>query len=238
MSVKRISIDALRLITFRITEGEMLAFDRGHLIFGLVATWLVGMGRYWDDPGANILQHLGIGSLIYIFVLAFILWIVVLPLKPKNWSYFHILTFISLVSPPAILYAVPVEQFMSIGNASQLNALFLLIVATWRVILLLFFLTRFARISPVGVLTAALLPITAIVITLTALNLERAVYDVMGGFRDPTPADRAYNMLMLISLLSILLFPITLISYIILIYLAGVREEREMITIAPDREEK
>lgn len=105
------------------------------------------MGRYWDDPGAGILQHLGAGSVVYVFCLSFVLWVVVYPLRPKNWSYFHILTFISLVSPPAMLYAIPVEQFMSLAKASELNMWFLLMVATWRVALLLFFLARFAAMS-------------------------------------------------------------------------------------------
>lgn len=237
MSIRNIITDAFRLLTFRITREEMLYFTRGHLIFGLICTWLVGMGRYWDDPGANILQHLGTGSVVYVFCLSFILWVVVYPLRPKSWSYFHILTFISLVSPPAMLYAIPVEQFMSLAKASELNMWFLLIVATWRVALLLFFLARFAAMSAAAVLTATLLPITAIVVTLASLNLERAVYDIMGGFRAPTRGDDAYGLLMFILLLSILLFPVTIISYIILAYRAYARQKTIMVSITAGEKE-
>ena len=44
---------ALRFLTFRASRDELLAPDRRHLAFGLACTWVVGMGRYWDDPGAH-----------------------------------------------------------------------------------------------------------------------------------------------------------------------------------------
>jgi len=44
-----------------------------HLMFGLLCAWLAGMGRYWDDPGAHLLQRLGVGSVIYVFALSFLL---------------------------------------------------------------------------------------------------------------------------------------------------------------------
>jgi hypothetical protein len=231
MSLKQTIQDTFRLLTFRITQDEMLSFTRGHLIFGLVCTWLVGMGRYWDDPLAGILQHLGVGSVIYVFILSFILLVVVSPLRPTNWSYFHVLTFVSLVSPPAMLYAIPVERFSSIDTASGLNVCFLFIVAAWRVALLLFFLSRFAALSGFAVLVSALLPVTAIVCVLVMLNLERAAFDVMGGFRETTPGDAAYGVLIAISTLSILLFPATVISYIGLIYLGYVRHKHDILSI-------
>lgn len=231
MSLTKIITDTFRLLTFKITQGEVLSFTKGHLIFGLVCTWLVGIGRYWDDPGANLLQHLGVGSVIYVFILSLLLCLVVFPLRPKNWSYFHVLTFVSLVAPPAILYAIPVERFSSIETASGLNAWFLFIVATWRVALLLFFLRRFAALSGIAVITAALLPVTAIVCGLVMLNLERAVFDVMGGLRESTAGDSAYGVLIMISTLSVLLFPFTVISYLILIYLARVRQKPDELSI-------
>jgi hypothetical protein len=53
------------LLTFQLSKKEFDELDSRHLAFGLVCTWLVGMGRWWDDPGANLLQHLGLGSVIY-----------------------------------------------------------------------------------------------------------------------------------------------------------------------------
>jgi hypothetical protein len=176
------------------------------------------MGRWWDDPGASLLQHLGVGSLIYIFILSFILWLGILPLKPKNWSYRHVLTFVSMTSPPAILYAIPVEKLFSLEGAQSFNLLFLLIVASWRVALLVYYLKRHARLKSFPVVVSTLLPITAIIVTLTILNLERAAFDSMGGFRgESTSHDSAYGLLNLLTLLSVLLFIPLILCYIGLI---------------------
>jgi hypothetical protein len=48
-----------RLLTFRLTQKEFLELGGMHLVFGLVCAWLVGMGRYWDDPGAQPWSRLG-----------------------------------------------------------------------------------------------------------------------------------------------------------------------------------
>src|SRR5215813_7250088 len=125
-----------RLLTFRATSTELVSLNRGHLFFGLLCTWIVGIGRYWDNPRVPILQRLGIGSVIYVFLLSLLLWLVLWPLRPKHCSYFRVLTFVTLVSPPAILYAIPVEHFFSIDTSNTINAWFLAIVATWRVALL------------------------------------------------------------------------------------------------------
>jgi hypothetical protein len=215
----------IHLLTFRITREELLLLNYKHLGFGITSTWIVGIGRWWDDPGANLLQHLGIGSVVYIFLLPLLLWLVIWPLKPQNWSYRHVLTFVSLTSPPAILYAIPVERFTSLETARSLNVWFLAIVAAWRVALLFFYLSRHARLSAFPIAVAALLPITFIIVTLTVLNLERAVFDVMGGLRDGgTANDSAYGMLVALTVLSMLLFIPLVICYIFLSVWARMRK--------------
>ena len=215
----------IRLLTFRITREELLLFNYKHLAFGIACTWIVGIGRWWDDPGANLLQHLGIGSVVYIFLLSLLLWLVIWPLKPQNWSYRHVLTFVSLTSPPAILYAIPVERFTSLETARSLNVWFLAIVAAWRVALLFFYLRRHARLSAFSIAVAALLPITFIVVTLTVLNLERAVFDVMGGLREGgTANDSAYGVLVALTILSTILFIPLLVCYIFLSVWSYVRK--------------
>lgn len=208
---------AIRLLTFRLTREEFLQFDHRHLIFGLACTWAVGIGRWWDDPGAHLLQHLGIGSVIYVFVLSFLLWLVIWPFRPEGWSYRHVLTFVSLTAPPAILYAIPVERLSSLENARSYNLLFLGTVATWRVVLLFFYLGRYARLNAFSILVAGLLPVTFIIVTLTTLNLERAVFNAMGGLRDGgTANDGAFGVLILLTFLSMILFLPLLACYIAL----------------------
>lgn len=216
--------DIVRLLTFRLTSEGFARFGWHHLAIGLLFTWLVGMGRWWDDPGANVLQHLGVGSVIYIFILSAILWFEVFLLRPKEWSYINVLTFVSMTALPAVLYAIPVEEFMTLAAAQLANLIFLGVVSLWRVALLSYYLRVRARLSGFSVAVATLLPLTAIVTTLTILNLERAAFATMGGFRgEPTPHDSAYSFLMALTMLSVLLFIPLLVAYVVLVVLAWTR---------------
>lgn len=125
----------LRLLTFRATREDYESLGRRHLIAGLIVCWIVGAGRYWDDSRATLLQHTGVGSVIYVFVLAAVLWVIAKPAAPQRFSYPGILTFITLTSPPAALYALPVEKWMTLKDANQMNLQFLGVVALWRVLL-------------------------------------------------------------------------------------------------------
>jgi hypothetical protein len=204
-----------RLLTFRLSKDEFSRFGSRHLAFGLFCTWIVGIGRWWDDPGANLLQHLGLGSIIYVFVLSAILLLVAAPLQPENWTYKRILTFVTLTSPPALLYAIPIERFTELSAARSVNAWFLATVATWRFALLLFFFKRNAGLSVFASIVVALLPIMAIVVALTFLNLERAVFDIMGGLRDSgTANDEAYGVLFMLTMFSTLLIVPVLLCYL------------------------
>jgi hypothetical protein len=215
----QIIITIFRLLTFRITREEILNFTlQRHFLVGLIGTWIVGMGRYWDDPGAKLLQHIGLGSVIYIFVLAAFIWLIVKPYVVDDWTYPTVLTFISLTSFPAIFYAIPVERFMSIESANTANVWFLAIVALWRLCMLYYFIRTFTRLGHGDTLTATFLPMGLIITALTYLNLQRAVFDVMGGVRNATPHDSAYVVLLLLTLVSIVITPILLIAYGIGIY--------------------
>ncbi len=177
------------------------------------------MGRWWDDPGAHLLQRSGLGSVVYVLVLAFLLWVLIKPLGPESWSYRGVLTFVALTSPPAILYAIPVERFLDLGTARQVNVWFLALVAAWRVGLLAFYLRRLARLPWYAVVVATLLPLTVIVSVLTALNLERAVFDVMSGLREEgTASDQAYGVLVALTVLSMLLVGPLLLVYLLTWY--------------------
>ena len=213
--------DLGRLLTFRLNSDGFARLGIWHLALGLFFTWLVGMGRWWDDPGANVLQHLGVGSVIYIFVLSLVLWFEVFLLSPKEWSYFNVLTFVSMTSPPALLYALPVETFLGLQGAQFANFVFLFIVSVWRVGLLAYYMRVRAKLNAFAVVVTTLLPLTAIVTTLTILNLERAAYTTMGGFRgEPTSHDSAYSFLGVLTAFSVLLFIPLVASYIVLVILA------------------
>jgi hypothetical protein len=176
------------------------------------------MGRYWDEKDAALLQYAGLGSVIYIFLLAAFIWIILKPFFIENWTYFKVLTFISLTSFPAIFYAIPVEKFFSIQTANSINAWFLALVAAWRLGLLYFFLKRFTKLSDGNILVVTLMPICLIITTLTILNLHRVVFDIMGGRTDPSPHDSAYIILLVLTVISAILIIPLLGAYAIGVY--------------------
>lgn len=208
------------LLLFETSREEMINFKRSHFIAGLIGTWIVGMGRYWDDPEASLLQHLGLGSVIYIFLLAAFIWLILLPFKIDSWSYFTVVTFIGLTSFPAIFYAIPVERFFDMETATSMNAWFLAIVAAWRLALLFFFLKRFTKLAIWKIITVTLMPICLIISTLTVLNLHRVVFAVMGGFREANSYDDAYSILVVLTALSVILIIPLIIAYVTAIVLS------------------
>lgn len=75
-----------KVLFFRISKRELISLQGKHLAVGLIGTWIAGMGRYWDDPGARLLQKLGLGSVIYIFILAALIWAIVKPFRISAWN--------------------------------------------------------------------------------------------------------------------------------------------------------
>ncbi|RIV21510.1 hypothetical protein DYU11_19095 [Fibrisoma montanum] len=223
----------LRLLTFRITRDELLNLTRKHFIAGLIGTWLVGIGRYWDDAGASLLQHTGLGSVIYIFLLSLFIWLIVKPLRVDNWHYGTVLTFISLTSFPAIFYAIPVEQFTPLATANRINVWFLAIVAAWRLGLLFYFLRVFTWLGVNYIITITLMPICLIISTLTVLNLQRAVFDIMGGLRNATPHDGAYAVLVALTVVSAVLTLPLLLVYCVAIIRRSEQRKKEKQYVEP-----
>ncbi|WP_154224327.1 hypothetical protein [Marinicella rhabdoformis] len=213
--IKTLLHNVYRFLTFRKPSVHLRDHAQAYLLFGLLTTWLAGMGRYWDNPRAELWQYLGLGSVAYVFVLAFLLYFILMPLKPKNWSYQNVLLFITLTAPPAILYAIPVERFMSLGAAAATNAWFLGIVAIWRVALYAWFLRVMCGLKGMAHIVALLLPLALIVFALTALNLEHVVFRIMGGIMEDekTANDMAYTVVLVISFFSFWAFPVLLGLY-------------------------
>lgn len=205
--------DTGRLLMFQLPGEKMKELGRGHFYLGLVGTGLAGVGRYWDHPKAELGQTLGLGSLGYIIILSAILWCVFRPVVGSEASYWNLITFVSLTSFPAWLYAIPVEKMTTLRTAISLNVWFLALVASWRLALLVRFVRLRYQLGWWRVLVCCLLPMTAIIFLLAALNLEHAVFEIMGGLRDQTPGDGAYLVIILLSFLSFWLFPILLLAW-------------------------
>jgi hypothetical protein len=221
-SLSAIIRDAIRVLSFRRPSKDIADSWQRYLAFGLLFTWLAGVGRYWDSPRADLWQYAGMGSLAYVFVLASLLWLIIAPLKPVRWSFKNTLIFVTLTSPPAVLYAIPVERFMSLENAQTANALFLGIVATWRVALLVWFLKAVSQLSWLRIAVATLLPLTLIIVALALLNLEHVVFNIMSGIRpeDRSANDGAYTIVLMLTYFSVMAFPFALTTYLVLIFLS------------------
>ena len=225
--IKTLLLDEWRFLTFRPVSSAVHTQWRAFLIFGLACTWLAGIGRYWDNPRAHLWQTLGLGSLVYVFILGSVIWGLLAPLRPHNWSYRNVLLFLMLTSPLALLYAIPVEKFMSHENAVSANVAFLGIVAAWRVALYVVFLRRTARLNVGGVMVGTLLPLSIIVFVLAVLNLEHVIFNLMGGLRqeDLSPNDGAYGVVVMLALFSFFLAPVLVVFYLVLIVLT-IRDRR------------
>jgi hypothetical protein len=215
----KILADQRDILLFRPFKPDLATHRWAYLAWGLCVTWLAGLGRYWDHPNAEPWQYIGLGSVAYVFILALVLWAVAAPLRPRNWSYMGVLIFVMLTSLPAVLYAIPVEKFLSPGGASTANMLFLAVVATWRVALLYVFLKRAAGLAPARAFVATFLPLAGIVTALTVLNLEKAVFNIMGG-GGSTANDAAYMVLLLITVVSVCASPFLLIGWLVAVYRA------------------
>ena len=212
--------DVARLLTFRRMGPGVRAHADAYLGFGLAMTWLAGIGRYWDNPRAELWQLAGLGSVAYVYSLALVLWLLILPLRARRWSYRNVLLFVCLTSPPALLYAIPVERFMSGEAALAANAWFLGLVASWRVALLLVFLKRDAGLRMWEAIVACLLPLALSVVALALLNLEHVVFNLMSGIRaeDRSVNDAAYLVVVTLSYFSFLASPLLAIAYLWLVF--------------------
>ncbi len=209
---------ALRVLGLRATREELRNLNMRHLVLGLALTWIVGMGRWWEDPRASIIQHVGVGSLVYVVLLAAFFWLLILPLAPRPWRYLNVLSFVALTSPPALLYAIPVRGWFDLATAQQIRLWFLAIVSLWRVLMWARYLYVGVGLTAPATAVTTLFPLTLIVVVLTSLNLERAVFQIMGAIRpeDLTVDDRAYAALNMLSLLAVLAFVPLLVAYITL----------------------
>jgi hypothetical protein len=140
-----------------------------------------------------------------------------------------LLLFVTLTSAPALLYAIPVERFMSLRDAQSANAWFLLLVAAWRVALYAWYLRAVAKLSMLRTVVSVVLPLTLIVAALAMLNLEHAVFEIMGGIRGGTPHDGAYTIVWVLSLFSTILAPLFGLAYCAVVF-SDWRNKRGLFT--------
>jgi hypothetical protein len=203
---------AVAFLVFKPAAPDIKRLGPLYLAAGLLFTWMAGIGRNWDNPRVDWWQHFGLASLAYVFVFAGLLWLVLWPLQPRNWRYFNVLVFVTLTAPPAFLYALP-GRFLAGDELAEAKASLLAIVAIWRVALLWRYLRGSAGLKGVVLVTALLLPLVLVITALVILNLDRAVFDIMGGGRMSTSEDDAYALLIAIDFFAVAASPVLLALY-------------------------
>jgi hypothetical protein len=205
-----------RLLTFR-SAGDIWVRGRQRaMIWGFMTTWLAGVGRYWDHPDAWWWQYAGLGSVVYVFVLAGIITALVKPLCVGRFEYRDVLLFLTLTSLPALLYATPVERFLHVDTALAANVWFLAVVAIWRVGLYMAFLGSYARLRGFRLIVATMSPLVAVIVVLSVLNLEQAVFNIMAGIGGARTEgrDAQYGFTVLLALYSVLASPVLLMAWL------------------------
>ena len=136
-------------------------------------------------------------------------------LRVRNDRYFTVLTYVTLTSPPASLYAVPVERWMPMPTAQALNAWFLAAVAAWRVAAWLVYCRRGAGLPWALAVAASLLPLALAVVALAKLGLSRDTFELMSGFREPLHRqDAATEAVILLGFGATVLSPLLLLLYL------------------------
>ena len=216
LTVRELLRTQIRFLFFRPIHVDLRWQFRRWLAFVLLVSWGAGIGRYWDHPAAATWQYLGVGSVVYVFCLAALIYVVVWPLRPDNWQFRGVVIFVGLTALPAILYAIPVEMLVELRTAQLINAWFLGIIAAWRVGLFVRYLLSYAKLSWFLTITVTVLLLSGIVATLSLLNLEHVVFDLMAGIREENASayDTAYLVVLTLTVFALYAFPVALVLYV------------------------
>lgn len=208
----------LRFVTFRLSSEQIKSLSRADLRLGLLITWIVGMGRALSRPHPDILQQLGLGSVLYVVVLSGFLWALLYPIRSGEWKLEKVLTLVSLTALPGIIYAIPVELVFDLSTAGEVRMAFLILVAFWRVLLLTYFLKAYGGPGKMETFVATFLPLTIIIVVLNILNLDRLVFDAMSSHSSsPSTYDDSYGFLSFLGGLSFLAFVPLALMYLYLV---------------------
>ncbi len=205
----------IRYLLFDRQAIDQIANGRQAIWAGLAFALLASIARDYD--GIYLMGqpwHLLVPA-VASFVLATLLFgfLRLFPSDNPRISFRQFLTYFWLMSPMAWIYAIPVERFLSPLGAAQTNFWFLVLVATWRVLLICRVVTvREQTRFSMTLMKVLFLSDTVVLIALQWLPLP--VFSIMGGIRlserDAFISGMAFLTYVLGSLLWIILFFINL----------------------------
>ncbi|HEX2473644.1 MAG TPA: hypothetical protein VHK01_02795, partial [Lacipirellulaceae bacterium] len=167
-----------------------LAESRSALWLGLSFVLSAGFAREYD--GTDLLHepwHLVLplgASLVTSFVLYCLVFLATRNRGVQEFKfaagYRTLLTFYWWTAPLAWIYAIPVERFLSPGDATAANLWFLAAVSVWRVLLMTRALSVWLGANFVGMFFIVMLFADSVALVLTAIA-PQPIFNVMGGIR-------------------------------------------------------
>ncbi|MGI8923601.1 MAG: hypothetical protein ACR2HJ_06100 [Fimbriimonadales bacterium] len=185
--MRQVLSDLGDVLLLRISGDRIRGLGWKHFALGLVLTWIVGIGRWYDDPDAVLAQQLGAGSVGYIFVISLLICWLGGPFATAReipWTYPRVLTYVSLTALPGIVYAFPIEWVASASVSRYYNLSALALVSAWRVAMLVRLYRDGAGMKPTQTAATTLFLISGIVLVLSFARVLNAVASAMGGFRE------------------------------------------------------
>jgi hypothetical protein len=213
-----------------------IANCRGALWIGLIFVLSAGLAREYD--GADLVHDPWIASVPVAASLAtsFLLYALVRIVVPSPkapepplpfWAWYR--KFLGLywaTAPLAWLYAIPVERFMTPGNATRANFLFLAIVSVWRVSLMTRVISVLWKIDLVAAFWTVMLFADSVAIVAVTFA-PKPVFDVMGGVRLSERENFVQGTVFLIGLAAFLSWLIWLIGTLVIASRLHFPEKRE-----------
>lgn len=218
-----------------------IAVSKHAIWLGLLFVLSAGFAREYD--GEDLLHepwHLLIplaASAATATVLYVVLWIALRgwATLPNEWRTFQ--SFVALywmTAPLAWLYAIPVERFLSPADATAANLWLLVIVAVWRVVLIIRVISVLFRAPAMQVAWPVLLFANSVLIALTVL-VPVPIFAIMGGVR----LSESERMLMGITLVALFgsqySWPFFAFCTLIVIFAFEPRERVPSFTAMPDQ---
>lgn len=207
----------VRFLTFRSREEDFFEARWSLLILAILGTWIVGIGRWVTDRDALAIQRTGIGSIAYIVALSTALYVMLWFVSNRKTRYLDMLVVVGMTSPPALVYAIPVERWFTPEVSAGLHAAALAFVSIYRVSLLIFYLVRSRRYDISGAVFGFLLLLSCILLWLFLSGKTGITFTGMGGIEraDPEIAEDVANAINALGCFPCLVAPLAGVFYMI-----------------------
>lgn len=198
-----------------------VAASRGAVGVGLLFVLAAGLAREYD--GADLVHEpwhllLPLGASLVTSLVLYLLVQGLLLLRtwenPSPLSYGAFLGLYWMTAPLALLYAIPVERFLSAGDATRANLWLLGLVSLWRVLLITRALSVVYQVNFFRPLFAVMLFADSVALVLLKLT-PIPVISFMGGIRLSESEDVIFSTAMMVTIVGVCTWPIWLIGALI-----------------------